>query len=300
MTAILRSLAEAYPQQVLVVLRTQVAPALITDRLHRGECLRHAISGVERDAEISVQSDLPLIADWTARAPPLDGYEDAKAAPVASAAATIGESDAKPPAIAESGDADAKPTEKAAALNGLRVNGDEAMEVEAVELAADASWIEKALSVVEAMCLQRCADVCALNTILNELDAWSLSWTERVHAELVSELASCVHRLAERRGAFRSLTAHAHCSDADALVAAAADNATAAAACCSSQLVSTLAQFCDAHLAASSNNDEIATRRKMREEAAALAARGWPLLSTAIFVCEWAAALEEQLCHVDE
>lgn len=37
MTTILRALADAYPQQVLVVLRTQISPRLITQRIRYGK-----------------------------------------------------------------------------------------------------------------------------------------------------------------------------------------------------------------------------------------------------------------------
>jgi hypothetical protein len=68
MTKILCNVAEAYPQQVLVVLRTTIWPELITQRIKFGKFFEIILFYVA----FLVQERLPLISDWIRCAPSLD------------------------------------------------------------------------------------------------------------------------------------------------------------------------------------------------------------------------------------
>ncbi|KAI6206451.1 hypothetical protein M3Y94_00912100 [Aphelenchoides besseyi] len=242
MAKILCSIAEAYPQQVLVVLRTIVQPEFVTKRIEY------------------VQRQLPLIDQWIRCAPPLDGEEEEKANTKDDEKKKEG-SWRKLEKVQSTGDSDANATVK---------------------------WIDLVLTAVDSMCINRHADVKAMNTILNELDNMPMEWSQLLHSELVS-LAEQIH------------------SQTFNLLSSASSNSNPAELESSTLIRELISKFVDSNLKSKDDEMEIDSKNSFDErirtriltDVKELEENGWPLIKLAQKLCRWLNELEQNLKNID-
>ncbi|KAI6180608.1 FAT domain-containing protein [Aphelenchoides besseyi] len=242
MTRILCSVAEAYPQQVLVVLRTIVQPELVTKRIEY------------------VQRQLPLIDQWIRCAPPLDGEEEDKLNTKDDEKKTEG-SWRKLKKAQWTSDSDADSTVK---------------------------WLDLVLTAVDSMCINRHADVKAMNTILNELDEMPMEWSHFLYSELVT-LAEQIH------------------SETFNLLSSASPNSNPAELKSPTFVGELISKFVDLNLKSKDDEMEIDAKdsfdRRIRAriftDLKELEESGWPLIKLAQTLCQWLNELQQNLKSID-